>query len=363
MIHFCCHPNSLFTNVFSKISQYFLEQGMNAKYSEIGSKLIDVKIQAFFSAKISNRIRHLLYTSVWNYRLLRTIRAGDIVWIYTNGEFISRIGLDASLEKAIKRKNARYIFQLPDAWPLFEKESKIQKGCERRARMADLSAPVTPQLNRLLRDKYGNIPCETCEEAFDTDVFNENDLTQDYTEKVVIWSGPPTKLDELEPLFPVFLEVYGKIPFKLRIISGISRPNLSIPIPWEWLPFPGQSQLSQAYQGAIAAIASYPRQDEYGLCKGNYKIKNYMAAGKAIVTSPLGYNSSLINDGENGLFASGSDEWRDSLFRILTDEALGKRLGRNARETAIRRFSCSSIAAQYMRILKQYFPAEMQKTN
>src|SRR5690606_34218117 len=101
---------------------------------------------------------------------------------------------------------------------------------------------------------------------------------------------------------------------------------------------------------------AYYRDFPYGQCKGNYKVKTYMAAGKAIVTSPIGYNLNLIQHGENGLLASSPEEWEDALVKLLSDPAYAGRLGRVARKSACERYSYDALAPVYIETLRRYFP-------
>ena len=59
------------------------------------------------------------------------------------------------------------------------------------------------------------------------------------------------------------------------------------------------------------------------------------------VCSPVGVNSEIISDGENGLLASTEDEWVEKLSRLLRSKEERARLGRAGRETVEARYSAA----------------------
>ncbi len=68
------------------------------------------------------------------------------------------------------------------------------------------------------------------------------------------------------------------------------------------------------------------------------KLFEYMASGKATVASAMGQIKDVIRDGENGLLVPAGDEaaLAGALERLIVDVALRVRLGRQAREDAVK---------------------------
>jgi len=159
---------------------------------------------------------------------------------------------------------------------------------------------------------------------------------------------------DLTTLFPAFQEVYKKIPFQLKVISGSQRPSLNPPVPWVWSPYSASRPVDD-YGDATLAVAYY-RDDEFGHCKGNYKVKTYMAAGKAVITSDVDYNRVLIKDGANGLLAKTPEDWIRHLTTLLSTPSLAQPLGQAARQSILERYSYPVIAQQYAALLKRHFP-------
>lgn len=84
-------------------------------------------------------------------------------------------------------------------------------------------------------------------------------------------------------------------------------------------------------------------------------ISEGLGAGKPVVASTAGGISNLVHDGETGFVA----DWRDNdrfvecIDRLLGDKDLRERMGRAAREEAIRRFSKDAVAAQTVKVYEE----------
>jgi glycosyltransferase involved in cell wall biosynthesis len=95
---------------------------------------------------------------------------------------------------------------------------------------------------------------------------------------------------------------------------------------------------------AASDIAAFPYPDNpiyYAKCSA--RIIDYMAMGKAVVTTAVGQNRDYIVDGESGILAPPGDETRFAaeLERLLQDAEFRTRLGRQARQRIKEKFSWS----------------------
>src|SRR5258708_31393350 len=79
--------------------------------------------------------------------------------------------------------------------------------------------------------------------------------------------------------------------------------------------------------------------DRWSRGKCGLKALQYMALGAPTICSPVGVNTEIIRDGDNGLLASTEDEWVDGLAHLLDDAALRDRMGRSGRSTVEQKYS------------------------
>jgi glycosyltransferase involved in cell wall biosynthesis len=82
------------------------------------------------------------------------------------------------------------------------------------------------------------------------------------------------------------------------------------------------------------------------------KALQYMGLAIPTVCSPVGVNTALVRDGENGMLASSEDEWVEKLTRLLRSPALRGRLGRAGRATVESRYTAACQAPRVFQIVE-----------
>jgi glycosyltransferase involved in cell wall biosynthesis len=94
---------------------------------------------------------------------------------------------------------------------------------------------------------------------------------------------------------------------------------------------------------AEADIGVMPLPDDpWSRGKCACKALQYMGLGIPAVCSPVGINSDLIRDGENGFLANTAEEWIAKLTLLLHSTQLRRKLGLAGRKTVEERFSAAS---------------------
>jgi glycosyltransferase involved in cell wall biosynthesis len=171
----------------------------------------------------------------------------------------------------------------------------------------------------------------------------------DVAAPVIGWYGSPDNHWYLEALVPVFeavrAERRGAVRF--RVIS--TRP-VSSPVTFEWDPWDRSREYEQLLEFDVGVMPLV--NDEWAAGKCANKALLYMGLGIPPVVSPVGANSSLVSNGENGYCANGTDEWVALLLRLLGDWTLRRRLGEGARQTVKARFDLPLAVATLQSLLE-----------
>ena len=83
-----------------------------------------------------------------------------------------------------------------------------------------------------------------------------------------------------------------------------------------------------------------------------------MCCGLAVVTTPVGAISTIVEDGQNGLLVRPRDaaQLEAAIDRLLRDRALAARLGIAARATVLERYSASRVAGEYAELFARLVP-------
>jgi glycosyltransferase involved in cell wall biosynthesis len=134
------------------------------------------------------------------------------------------------------------------------------------------------------------------------------------------WVGSRGNLRYLDPLAPVFQDLSDRGVAQLTVIADA---------PWNG---PGQFRQwrredDPAMFGSFD-IGIMPLPDEaYTRAKAGFKLLQYMAAGAAVVASPVGLNRELVTASGAGLLADSVADWSTALERLAGDPALRARMG------------------------------------
>jgi glycosyltransferase involved in cell wall biosynthesis len=240
---------------------------------------------------------------------LSTIYADDVVWI--NGPSLPITDIECWFEKQIIQCGVSYIFWLEDDYfsdPMLRPTAEVRMELARK-------------------------------------------------QPLIVWGGRPWALKTLLMLNGVLERVYRDVPFTLRIITGSKKPKIDLSIPWEWMAYDRQKEAEYA-AGAVAGLA--PLEDtNFNSCKGNYKVKTYMALGVPPLTSPVGYNNHLIKHGETGFLSNSEMEWELALRTVLDDVSFAAKVGKAARAHIIGRYSYKALMPIWAKALQDAFPKKL----
>jgi glycosyltransferase involved in cell wall biosynthesis len=92
--------------------------------------------------------------------------------------------------------------------------------------------------------------------------------------------------------------------------------------------------------------------DNWSKGKCGLKALQFMALGIPTICSPVGVNTDIIQDNENGFLAMTEDEWVDKLSRLLRSAELRRRLGDAGRATVEQKYSAAIQAPRVYEIFK-----------
>jgi len=165
---------------------------------------------------------------------------------------------------------------------------------------------------------------------------------------VVGWTGSATTLPHLERLIPALIRLRELVEYRLRVIGPrISAPGLDL----EWLPWSVETEV-QDLRPLDVGLMPLP-DDEWSRGKCGMKALQYMALGVPPVVSPVGANTTIVQDGVNGFHARDDGEWVEKIRCLLRDATLRRRLGAEARRTIEERYSARIHAPRMASVLRE----------
>ncbi len=159
---------------------------------------------------------------------------------------------------------------------------------------------------------------------------------------VIGWVGSPGTLYNLYIVWEALERLFSRHDhIHLRLV-GAGRDRRQLPA-FEQVRF---STVAEYDQGVMIDevlnmdIGLFPLQDtDYSRVRGVLKAAVYMAGEAAVVGSPVGQTTELIEHGTNGMLASTSEEWERSLERLITEPDFRRRIASNGLRTARQQFA------------------------
>lgn len=184
--------------------------------------------------------------------------------------------------------------------------------------------------------------------TIDTDKYTVREDMSEHQGVTIGWSGSFSTIQHLDTIRDVLQELAKSEKFLLRVIGT---PTYKIDgVETEAMQWRSATELDDLRQMDIGLM---PLPDEnWSRGKCGLKALQYMALGIPTICSPVGVNSTIIKDGENGFLADGKDEWIAKLKRLIHSADLRRQIGLAGRETVEDEYSAKVVAPRVLEVFR-----------
>lgn len=159
------------------------------------------------------------------------------------------------------------------------------------------------------------------------------------------WTGSHSTLKYLTDVVPALSNLLREFPGCNFVVIADRRPDINLPR-LKFVPWNRRSEVTDLH-GIHIGIMPLP-DDEWSKGKCGFKALQYMAIGVPAVASPVGVNKEIIQDEVNGYLCATSEDWEQSLRKLITDPALRERMGAAGRDLVARHYSVESNTATFL---------------
>lgn len=166
---------------------------------------------------------------------------------------------------------------------------------------------------------------------------------------IIGWIGSPATAHYLHLVAAALAAVASH--HAIRCIAIGARPDQLSGTPFEAWPWRESDEVSMLYRIDIGIMPLPNEPWEQGKC--GYKLIQYMACGLPVVASPVGVNTQIVQQGENGELAEGTAEWTQAIERLVTDVERRRRMGEAGRQRVQRDYSLQAQAHCLVGLLRQ----------
>jgi glycosyltransferase involved in cell wall biosynthesis len=165
---------------------------------------------------------------------------------------------------------------------------------------------------------------------------------------IIGWTGSFSTVQHLDTLGRALQKLAQRERFRLRVI-GTPQYNLE-GVEVEAMQWRAETEVEDL---RVADIGVMPLPDDsWSKGKCGLKALQFMALGIPTVCSPVGVNTDIIQDGENGFIAGTVDEWVEKLGQLIRSFELRQRLGLAGRTTVESRYSALAQAPRVFEVFE-----------
>ncbi|MEN9572122.1 MAG: hypothetical protein RL172_3353 [Bacteroidota bacterium] len=172
-----------------------------------------------------------------------------------------------------------------------------------------------------------------------------NILANHDVDKVTIgWTGSFSTLKYFEQILPVLRRLQQQYDFNVKIICN-QRPDFEL----SNLQYVEWTEQNEVAELATCNIGLMPlTKDEWSEGKCGFKLIQYLALEIPAVSTPVGVNALIVEDGVNGFLCNDDNEWYNAIEKLMQDAALRKSFGKAGRQKIIQQYSLQSNAANFL---------------
>ena len=282
--------------------------------------------------------------------LVNNVRDYDLVYILREAALLG----PPVFERLIHQRRVPIVFDFDDAVFVSYKSpsngylsylkfaSKTKTICRMAAHVM-AGNPYLADYARQVNDRVTVIPT-----TIDTEKYKVLARGESSGPPVIGWTGSHSTVQHLDTLRGALKKLAQRESFRLRVIGTPAYECAAVDV--EAMPWRANTELDDL---SVIDIGVMPLpEDRWSKGKCGLKALQFMALGIPTVCSPVGVNSDIIQDGENGFLAGTEDEWVDKLSRLIRSHELRQRLGQAGRATVEQKYSAVTQSPRVYEIFK-----------
>ena len=255
----------------------------------------------------------------------------------------------------IRKKSSKVLFDLDDAVMYRSSSSPRPHSLSRRLKFRWMvkGSDVVTVGNRFLEDQVLRVDRKkkvfVIPTSIDMNLYPQKKKISHSEEIVLGWIGTKGNLKYLRKLDPVFETIRQRFPrVKLKIVSNEFYDSSHLPVVKKLWKLEDENEDLISFD-----IGLMPLDDDlWSRGKCGLKIIQYLSVGVPAVCTPVGINPDIVQDGENGFWATSHQEWVDRLSDLIQNPDLRLQMGLKGIETVEREYSLTVTSEKFLSVLQ-----------
>lgn len=324
------------------------QQGIEITYSPF--ETVELKKVLYQNGHLASKVRAVVKNMTRRRNDLDSVRDFDLVYVFREAALLG----PPWFERRIARSGVPMVFDFDDAiFVAYRSPSNgylsYLKFPQKTGEICRLSTHVMAG-NQYLADYAGqfNENVTIVPTTIDTEKYRVNVCPENPETPKIGWSGSHSTVQHLDTIRTALRELAKDEKFRFRVIGT---PNYELDgVDVEAISWRSATEIGDL--GSIdIGIMPLPN-DKWSLGKCGLKALQYMALGVPTICSPVGVNSTIIQDGENGFIADSDAEWIEKLKMLLHSPELRQKLGAAGRKTVENEYSAITQAPRVAEIFE-----------
>ncbi|OGP92894.1 MAG: hypothetical protein A2156_10060 [Deltaproteobacteria bacterium RBG_16_48_10] len=164
------------------------------------------------------------------------------------------------------------------------------------------------------------------------------------------WIGDHGSIHYLEKMRPIFEKIgkrYSNTELKIVCDTFFDCEHLPV-VKKQWTSEEEIKDLQGFDIGVMPLI-----DDPWSWGKCGLKIIQYQGVGVPVVCTPVGINKDLVEDGVNGLWATGPEEWEEKISFLIEHPDLREQMGLAGRRRVLEHFTIQACGPRLYELLQR----------
>jgi glycosyltransferase involved in cell wall biosynthesis len=299
--------------------------------------------------KVFKKAWGILMSFVRRFALLFKLHKADFIFIHREAAHIGPPIFEWIIAKVLRRK---YVYDFDDAiWLPNYSESNAKfhrlkaywkvRYCMKWANQITAGNAYLADYARQFNPNVQIVPT-----TIDTEN-HHNIMTDHQTQELTIgWTGTHTTMHYLDELVPVLKSLEQKYAFTFLVIS-----NQSNEYDLKSLKFIKWNKATEIEDLAKINIGVMPlKKDIWSEGKCGFKGLQYMALEIPTIMSPVGVNSTIVQNGINGFLVETKEEWYEVLEKLIEDKSLRTQIGKAGKRRIDEAYSVLANQEKYLNL-------------
>lgn len=323
------------------------ERGVEITYAPFENEVLHGLL--YQTGNMGRKLAHVSRGFARRWSLINSVRQFDAVYIFREAALLG----PAFFERLIKRKSVPIVFDFDDA--IFVSYRSPSNGYLSYLKFAAKTKTICRLAshvmvgNSYLADyaRRFNPHVTIVPTTIDTEKYSMR--RKKPTEVPIIgWTGSFSTVQHLDTLRGALQKLAQRERFRLRVIGTTEYRLEGVEV--EAICWRSESELDDLRPIDIG-VMPLPN-DAWSKGKCGLKALQFMALGIPTICSPVGVNTDIIQDGENGFIADTEQEWVDKMGRLLRSVELREQMGLAGRATVEQKYSAIAQAPRVYEVLE-----------